>query len=57
MQKAQSGDILIFLLHYVYSERFVVIASALNVYVSLCSLGAYKVISQINILPMKNTVG
>ena len=47
----------IFLLDYVYSERFVVIASILNVYVKLCSVGAYKIVSQIDILPMKDTVG
>lgn len=57
MQKAHFGEILIFLLDYVYSERFVVIASTFNVYVNLYSVGAYKIVSQIDILPMKNTVG
>lgn len=57
MQKAHFGEILIFLLDYVYAERFVVIASTLNVYVNLYSVGAYKIVSQIDILSMKNTVG
>lgn len=34
-----------------------VIASTLNVYVNLYSVGALKIVSQIDILPVKNTVG
>lgn len=57
MQKVYSGEIFIFLLLYVCSERFEVIAPILNVHVNLCSVGAYKIVSQIYILPQKNTVG
>lgn len=56
MQKAYSGEILIFLFDYDYPERFVVIAS-FYVHVNLYSAGAYKIVSQIDILLMKNTVG